>query len=92
MRERKAAWEAIRNKHFGQCQWQEKAPNGRGFLEGWRHNVSGQIVVVQVFYAGRIPRSGSGKEWPDIQSVCLWVPIKDDGTWAGVDAALTELK
>lgn len=86
---RRKRWEAIEAKHFGQCVWQVRSPNGRAMLEGILHKASGRILMVETTYDGRLPRQSSGKPWPEVGSVNVFAPLDAVGmTWDGLDAAL----
>lgn len=84
------AWHTIEGRHFGQCFWQERSKNNKGLLEGLVHKASGRIMIVQKFYETKLPRddASSSLPWPELESVNIFAPLEDDGTWDGLEAAL----
>jgi hypothetical protein len=88
---RRETWDAIEWKHFGQCMWQQRLPNGKGLLEGRLHKATGRIFVVEKFYENKLPRSHTSKPWPELETVNVYAPVDAEGvTWDGLDVALTQ--
>lgn len=88
-RSRRETWHTIEGKHFGQCVWQQRSPNGRALLEGLVHKASGRILVVEKMFEARLPRPNTSKPWPELEAVNVYAPLDAEGmTWDGLDAAL----
>jgi hypothetical protein len=89
---RREIWEAIERKHFGQCVWQQRSPNGRALLEGLIHKATGRIMVVEKMYEARLPRPSTSKPWPELEAVNVYAPVDAESmTWDGLDAALAQI-
>lgn len=88
-RQKLERWHTIEGKHFGQCVWQQRSPNGKAMLEGLIHNATGRIMIVEKFYEKKLPRENSSTPWPELESVNVYAPIDfQTNTWEGLDAAL----
>lgn len=81
----------IEGKHFGRCidqMWDRRRMTLIELMD-WPKGRD-QVVLVKQF-DHPVPRSGSGKPWPDLTSCYVYVPLRDhSNTWDGLDAALTE--
>ena len=83
-------WHTIEGKHFGQCVWQQRSPNGKGLLEGLIHKATGRILIVEKFYEKKLPRDHSSTPWPELESVNVYAPLDPvTNTWDGLESALT---
>jgi|EndMetStandDraft_8_1072994.scaffolds.fasta_scaffold98861_4 hypothetical protein len=86
-------WRDIETKHFGQCVWQQRSPNGRGMLEGLTHRATGAIMIVEKMYDKRLPGESSSKPWPELIGLQVYAPVDGrNNTWDGLDAALAAFK
>jgi hypothetical protein len=86
---RRETWDAIEWKHFGQCMWQQRTPDGKRLLEGRLHKATGRIFVVEKFYEHKLPSPHTSKPWPELETVNVYAPVDAEGvTWEGLDVAL----
>jgi hypothetical protein len=83
-------WRELEAKHFGQCVWQQRSPNGKGLMEGLTHKATGRIMVVEKMYEERLPKPYSSKPWPDLIGLQVYAPVDSESeTWDGLDVALS---
>jgi hypothetical protein len=88
---KRETWHTIEGKHFGQCCWQQRSPNGKGLMEGLIHKATGRIMIVEKMYEAKLPSMNSSKPWPELESINVYSPVDfETNTWTGLDAALAE--
>jgi hypothetical protein len=85
-------WQAIQRKHFGERLWQQRSPSGLALLQALVHKTSGEVMIVEQQFDHRLPPHNSGKPWPRLIGLYVYAQIDPDGTWAGLDQALTDFK
>jgi|SRR5215831_575481 len=69
---RRDKWHEIEGRVFGRCMWQHISPNRRCMMEGLFHKTIDLIMIVEKTYVDPIPRSGSGKPWPELSGVVVY--------------------
>lgn len=82
----------IENDHFGQCLWSEVLPGRTIQVELFHYPKAKTTAVVVKHFDKAIPRSGSGKKWPDQTASYVYLPVDDNNTWDGIENALTEIE
>lgn len=79
----------IERKHFGRCLWQVIPEGRRAIVECVDFPAAKTTAIVVKQYERSIPRSGSGKPWPELMASYVYLPTDETNTWDGLDAALT---
>lgn len=80
---------AIEGRHFGRCVDQVWGEGRQTLIELMDYPKARCQVVVVKQYDAPVP-TRSSKEWPDLVSAYVYIPVEDDSnTWAGLDHALT---
>lgn len=83
----------IEGRHFGRCIDQIWGAGRRTLIELMDFPKAKTTVVVVKQYERAVPRSGSGKPWPDLEACYVYAPVADQtNTWEGLDAALSALE
>lgn len=78
----------IEDEHFGRCLWQQICEGRMMLVELFVFPAANTTAVVVRHYEKAIPRSGSGKPWPDQIASYVYLPVDDSNTWDGLNIAL----
>lgn len=82
----------IENEHFGRCLWQVILEGRTIMVELFHYPKANSTAIVVKHFEKAIPRSGSGKPWPDQIASYVYLPVDDTNTWDGLKTALTEIE
>lgn len=83
----------IEGRHFERCLNQVWSNNRRTLIEVMDWPKARRTIILIKNYEKPVPRSGSGRDWPDLESCYAYVPLDDDSnTWDGLEAALTKVE
>ena len=92
-RKRRDILHVIEGRHFERCLNQVWSNNRRTLIEVMDWPKARRTIILIKNYEKPVPRSGSGRDWPDLESTYAYVPLDDDSnTWDGLDAALSKVE
>jgi hypothetical protein len=79
----------LEHRRFGRLLWQTIPDGRRMIVECFDYPKARTVAIVTKYYESRIPRSGSAKPWPVLESAEIFIPAESQkNTWASLDEAL----
>lgn len=83
----------IEGRHFGRCLDQVWGAGRKTLIELMDYPKARCQVVVVKHYDTAVPRSASGKPWPELIATYVYIPVADESnTWDGLDKALYDFE